>query len=136
MSQLNPLFLAFAMIYVLLLGSLFFLYLGNMPTPSFEALIQPYTGQNSLMSIMLAFLVIPELFIISYMSMKLSAIPGARMTLLAFPEVIAVFGFMIGILNKNPWAPVPFFALGFAIYAYFVSRFSSESPPEPNDVPK
>jgi hypothetical protein len=128
MPQINPLFLSFALTYLALFGVLFLMYSKEMPQPSFEALLQPYIGGKSTVSIIFALITIPELFICFYMFGQLSKNPANHMTVLVFPEVIALFGFIIGILNHNPWASMPYIALGFAVYAFFLSRLMSQEP--------
>jgi hypothetical protein len=101
---------------------------GSMMPFSLGAIIQPYIAANAIVSIILALAAVADIavYYLMFYSKGIND-PKNHLLLLTFPEVIGIFGFLIGVLNSNPWAAVPFFAIGFAIYAFVYVRISGQT---------
>ncbi|MFH0737661.1 MAG: hypothetical protein V1827_03850 [Candidatus Micrarchaeota archaeon] len=106
--------------YPLLIFALFYIASLNPDSVPFssDAFIQPYFGEKALVSTTLLFVAALEIPLYYFMFYsKYAGDPSKRLLLITFPSVFAVFGFVIGFLNLNPWAALPYAALGFSIYA-------------------
>jgi hypothetical protein len=121
------LYLGMGAAHFILLGLLFFIC-GRMPDAmplSTEAFSQPFHGDYAMLSYILTALLVMDLAYYLFVFMP-QFLPDPKnknhLILLVFPEIAAVFGFIIGILNQNPWGALPFFVLGIVWYAYAYFR--------------
>ncbi len=106
----------------LLLVVLFVLY--GAPPLSVDAFTQPY---SSLPSIVLgAFGAGYAVLFVLYLFPVFSKQPGGEMTVFAMSEMPGLMGFVIGVLNRDAWAALPFFAVSLALYAYVTMRLRSD----------
>ncbi|MEW6722008.1 MAG: hypothetical protein AB1324_01990 [Candidatus Micrarchaeota archaeon] len=92
---------------------------------SMEAVLQPYSGENSALSTVLAAIAIvyPAIFVLFLF--RIYALRGA-LVLFAMSETPAMLGFMVGIVNYNLWAALPFFALSLGLYGFVFARTSGQ----------
>ena len=123
-------FLSLSSIYPLLFFLLFYLgtVRGESVPFSIQAFAQPYSGGFAFMSLVFAALSFLDLGLYHAILLpKYLNNPKTHLLAIVFPEVIAIFGFIIGFFNNNPWAAIPFFALGFANYAYAYLKISQQS---------
>jgi len=121
-------YLTFATIYPILFFVLWFYSSATEEIVPFSlgALVQPYIGPLGVACSVLTGLAIADAFVYYLMFYsKYLGDPKMHLLLLAFPEVIALFGFIIGFMNFNPWAAIPFFALAFGIYAFVYLKISA-----------
>ncbi len=91
------------------------------PVPfSIDAFFQPYTGDYAVLFSALITLGFLDLVWYHANFRKFLANSRNHMLLLVLPEVFNVFGFLMAVLEMNPWAPVPFYVIGFGhfVYAY------------------
>ena len=99
---------------------------GHMVPFSAMAMIQPYLGENSLFAIVLGAVCIADVLVFHFTFIpQLSSNKANDFTVLAFPSVFVVFGFVIGFMNQNPWALIPYILLGLANYAYAYRKIAS-----------
>jgi hypothetical protein len=123
-------FLSLAGMYPILLFVLFLTSstMGEMVPFSPAAFMQPYSGPYATISLVLAFLALADVFVYYFMFYKKYLDePKSHLLLLVYPEAIALFGFIIGFLNSNPWSALPLFAVAFSIYAYVYMRISAKA---------
>lgn len=120
-----PLYAALGSTYPLLLGLPFLLagLAGGIPALESGAFAAAFTGEWSFVAMVLTSLCFIEM---AYYHLSLFpqgiGNPKMRLILVVFPEVFAIFGFLLAFLTGYPWAGVPFAALGFANYAYALLR--------------
>lgn len=90
--------------------------------PSSGTLLQPYSGSQAPLSIALAAIgmAYPVLFILFLYPLFRQG--GDDMVLFAMSETPAILGFVIGFLNHNPLAALPFFGIGAGLYLYVYTR--------------
>jgi len=92
---------------------------GGIPAFSLNAISQPYEGEQATASMVLAVLALAYVPIYFFFLMPRFLAPAPNeIVVLVMPETISIAGFIIGILNRNPWAAIPFLALGFGCYVY------------------
>jgi hypothetical protein len=86
---------------------------------SLEAFVQPFFGDMWLVSSLLTCLLLLDIWWY-HTSLIPLAMKDEKNHLMAvvFPSAMSVFGFFIGVLELNPWASIPFFAVGFGHYLY------------------
>lgn len=117
----NLTYLAVGFAYPILLFLLFVIsgMTGETVPFSLNAFIDPYFGTYGILSMLLVFVCLLDLYWYHMVFMP-TALSNKKNHLLivAFPEVIVIFGFVIGLLTNNPWAAMPFFLVSFANYAY------------------
>ena len=124
----NMIYLAMGGIYALLLFAVFFVVSSMDAIPPPESFLEPFMGPDSLIAIAIAAVSIMHLaWYHVFMFRNWLSNPRAHMLLLVLPETYAIFGFALGFFYMNPWASVPFVALGFANYAYAFIRIQAAS---------
>jgi len=130
-ASVRTVYLTLAMIYPLFLFILFFVSSsspeGMMPL-SLGAFFQPYTGENAMVSSVLMVFGLFDLFYFNVCWLP-KLLPNARSHLIALimPEMFALFGFIIGIMNNNPWAAVPYVLVAFANYVWVYTKVTEST---------
>jgi hypothetical protein len=131
MEQKNAVYLSLSVMYPLFVFLAFYIagLAGGIPPLSAASLIGLYSGQWAMLAIMLSVLCLADLgwYHLSLFPVAISE-PKNHLLLLVIPEVIAVAGFVLAVVSKDPWVVLPFAALGFANYAYAYMRISSAVP--------
>jgi len=123
------LYMALGMNYPILLFILFYVtsMAGEGVPLSAGAFVQPFFGDNAALAIL--FLIISALdmawYLRSVVPMAMED-PSSRMLAASIPQVIAVFGFILGFLELNPWGAMPFFLLSFLFFSYGYMRVMGE----------
>lgn len=116
LQDLLPLASSVMLLVVLFLMN--FLWKDSVPF-SFGALTQPYEGENALISNVLLGISLLEVLMAALYFVPLAiSNPNGRMVAFTAPQIIAVFGFVIGILNHNAWSALPFFAATLLLWVY------------------
>jgi hypothetical protein len=119
--------LAVGLTYPILLFVLFYTA-GAMDEPvlfSPDAFVQPYLGENNIIISLLTFMALLDIhWYFSSLLPKLGEDRQNKLIAVTFPSAIAVFGFVIGFLESNPWVALPFFLVGFGIYMNAYIRFN------------
>lgn len=98
---------------------------GNAVPFSPGAFIQPYSGEQSSIAIALG-----AVAVLDFLLMNLYFIPlclkslGNELPALSVTETFGIFGFIIGFMNSNPWAAVPYLAIGLGNYVYVYSKLN------------
>jgi|GEM_PF-5879388 len=89
---------------------------------SFEAFIAPF---YSIEALVIGVIAIMDMiyYVVGVLPMAVKT-PKLHLMAVTFPIVIAVLGFIIGLLHANFWVSLPFFALGFLNTLLAYSRIS------------
>jgi len=121
-------YLTMAFMYPMLFFVLFIAtggMMGKSMAFSFDAFVTPYSGEFALQSIVLAVVCIPGVALFHLKLLPLFLLdPKNHLIAIVLPESFAVFGFVIGILNSNPWSAIPFLLFAFAEYVYVYTKIS------------
>gem|GEM_PF-6146657 len=125
---MRPLYFSFAAIYPLYFFIVYmatYSHAGFVPL-SIGAFSQPYAGELGAISIALgavgvAYLAFTNLFWIP----RIIGEPRNRIMVFVIPEGFGIAGFVIGFMNLNPWAAIPFLLVAFANYVYVYTKVTA-----------
>jgi len=131
MQQNTVTYLTFAMMYPLFAFLSFFVIdnLGGIPPLSTDGLLGVFMGKNAVWAFLFTGLTFaPMAYYHLILFPRSIGNPEMHLILIVLPEIIAVLGFVLAYLARNPWVSLPFIALGFMNYAYAVFRINASAP--------
>jgi hypothetical protein len=101
-----------------------FLLHGDVPH-SFDAYISPFTGEYSLVSIVLLTIAVLDLIFINVIMIPIYLkTPKSYPAALVLTNMFGTFGLVIALLNENPWIALPFFAVSFGNFILVYLKIS------------
>jgi len=121
-------YLSLGMFYPLLLFVLFFATSSEGATQPFsiQAMIAPYFGSDSLLPIVLGAVCMADILLFHFILFpSMIGDEKSHLALLTFPGFFAIFGLIIGILSRNPWASLPYLLIGAGHYLYTYQKITA-----------
>jgi hypothetical protein len=131
MNQNTTTYLTFAMMYPLLAFLSFFVAnnADGIPSLSFGGVSGVFMGENAIWAFLFTGLTFAGMICYHfYLFPRFIGNPEMHLVLIVLPETIAVLGFVLAYLARNPWVSLPFVALGFMSYAYAFFRINASAP--------
>lgn len=113
-------YLALGGIYLVLYLVLYFLVAQRGAVEiSITRMVEPFASEEyRIMAYTFAFLAVAELGVVKYFLERAMANPQERLIALVIPNLIAVYGFVLGFLTLNLSVALPFMVFGFLVYLY------------------
>jgi hypothetical protein len=123
-------YLTFGLMYPLILILIFLIcgFHSDAVPFSLAAFNQPYSGPAGVESLALLALALAEL---AFINLKLIpdslADPSMHLMAIVLPEIIGLDGLIIGFINVNAWASIPYILVAFANYYWVYRRINADA---------
>jgi len=127
-EKIRMTYLTMAFMYPMLFFVLFIAtggIMGDTVPFTLDSFMSPYAGEFAVPSIVLVLVCMLDVALF-HVKLLPTFLPNPQNHLVAIvlPETFAVFGFIIGFINSNPWSAIPFFLFAFAEYVYVYTTIS------------
>jgi len=125
----SMIYLSLGMLYPLILFVVFFAISSEGATMPFsiQAMIAPYFGSDSLLPIVLGAVCMADILLFhTVLFPSMISDEKGHLALLSFPGFFAIFGLIIGILSRNPWASLPYLLIGAGHYIYAYQKITAQ----------